>query len=130
MRKNFDVQQYWLAVLNQDADAIAAWFHSDAWVNWNNTNEHFSVEEFIKANCTYPGDWDGEVEKAVYTHDQVITALHVYPKDRSQSFHVTSFIRLLDGKIASIDEYWGDDGEPPKWRRDLKIGTKIKDTAL
>ena len=31
-----------------------------------------------------------------------------------------------DGKIASIDEYWGDDGEVPKWRLDMKIGMKIR----
>ena len=29
-------------------------------------------------------------------------------------------------KIASIDEYWGDDGETPKWRLDMEIGKRIR----
>ena len=94
--------------------------------NWHCSNEHFTVEEFIRANCEYPGDWDGEVEKTVMTDDMIITATRVYPKDRSASFHVTSFIKLKDDKIVAMDEYWADDGEAPKWRQDMKIERKIR----
>ena len=75
--------------------------------------------------CEYPGDWYGEVEKIVTTDDMIITATRVYPKDRSASFHVTSFIKLKDDKIVAMDEYWADDGEAPKWRQDMNIGRKI-----
>ena len=87
-----NLQQFWSAVLAQRADEIRKYFHADAYVNWHCSNEHFTVEEFIRANCEYPGDWDGEVEKIVTTDDMIITATRVYPKDRSASFHVTSFI--------------------------------------
>ena len=60
------------------------------------------------------------------TDDMIITATRVYPKDRSASFHVTSFIKLKDDKIVAMDEYWADDGEAPKWRQDMKIGRKIR----
>lgn len=123
---NMDIQKYWQAVLEQDREALADFFREDAWVNWHNTNEHFTVSEFIRANCDYPGQWDGEVERIVELEDQIITAVHVYPKDRSLSFHVVSFLRVRDGKIRSIDEYWGDDGQPPKWRQDLHIGRPIR----
>lgn len=63
------------------------------------------MEEFIRANFEYPSDWDGKVERIVATDDMIITATQVYPKDRSASFHVTSFIKQEDGKIAAIDEY-------------------------
>ena len=105
---------------------IREYFHADAHVNWHCSNEHFTVEEFIRANCDYPGDWDGEVEKIVTTDDMIITATRVYPKDRSASFHVTSFIKLKDDKIVAMDEYWADDGEAPKWRQDMNIGRKIE----
>jgi len=121
-----DVKQFWKDVLAQNADAIRTYFAPSAYVNWHNSNEHFTVEEFIRANCEYPGEWDGEVEKIVCTDDQIITATHVYTKDKSLSFHVASFIRVADGKIASIDEYWGDDTPAPRWRLDKHIGTKIK----
>lgn len=121
-----NIREFWDAVLRQDADAIRKYFHSDAWVNWHNTNEHFTPEEFIRANCEYPGDWNGRVEKVITTATHMITATHVFTKDGKLSFHVASFIRITDGKITSIDEYWGNDGAPPQWRQDKHIGSKIK----
>lgn len=95
-------------------------------MNWHNTNEHFTVEEFIRANCAYPGEWDGKVEQTITTPTHIITATHVYSKDGTRSFHVASLIRVADGKIASIDEYWGDDGDAPVWRQALHLGTTIQ----
>ena len=34
--------------------------------------------------------------------------------------------KLKDDKIVAMDEYWADDGEAPKWRQDMKIGSKIR----
>ncbi|MBQ8383286.1 MAG: nuclear transport factor 2 family protein [Clostridia bacterium] len=121
-----NVNAFWKAILAQDADKIRAYFHPDAYVNWHCTNEHFTVEEFIRANCEYPGNWDGVVERIVTACDIVITATHVYPKDRTASFHVTSFIKLKDDLIVSMDEYWADDGDAPQWRQEMKIGSKIQ----
>ncbi len=120
------IQEYWNAVLRQDAQAIRGYFQPQAYVNWHNTNEHFTVEEFIRANCEYPGQWGGEVERLLVCGAETITVTHVYSRDRSLSFHVTSFIHLDDDRIASIDEYWGDDGEAPQWRQELGIGTPIR----
>lgn len=100
-------------------------FHEDAYINWHNTNEHFTVEEFIRANCEYPGSWDGKIERLEQIGDLYITVVHVFTPDPKLSFHVTSFIQCKAGKIASIDEYWGDDGTAPQWRLDKKIGTPI-----
>lgn len=121
-----DIHKFWDAVLRQDADAIRPFFHPDARINWHCTNEQFTVEEFIRANCEYPGDWDGEIEKTVIAGDLIITATHVFSKDGAISFHSTSFIQIRGGKIALVDEYWGDDGPAPQWRQDMQIGTKIK----
>lgn len=122
----FPIHTFWRAVLEQDKLAIKSYFHSDAYVNWHNTNEHFTVDEFIRANCEYPGDWAGEIERTETLGDLMITVTHVHTKDASLSFHVTSFLRIHDEKITSIDEYWGDDGDAPAWRRKLKIGTAIR----
>lgn len=122
---DWDVKHYWNAVLRQDAEAIRTFFHPDAWINWHNTNEHFTLEEFIRANCEYPGDWNGTVERIITMDTQVITAAHVFSMDGRLSFHVVSFIRVEAGRIRSIDEYWGDDGLPPQWRQEKGIGTAI-----
>lgn len=121
-----NIHQYWADVLRQEADAIRTYFAHNAWVNWHNTNEHFTVEEFIRANCEYPGDWDGEIEQMIRTDTHIITATHVYTKDNKFHFHVTSFIRIEDGKITAIDEYWGDDGDAPQWRQEMHLGSPIK----
>ena len=113
------------AVLAQDEPAISNYFHADAYVNWHCSNEHFSVDEFIIANCEYPGDWDGTIERVERIGNLYITAVKVYPKDRSAYFHVVSFIRTENDKIVSMDEYWADDGNPPQWRLDKHIGTPI-----
>lgn len=121
-----DIVKFWNAVLLQDPQEIRKYFHQDAYINWHCTNEHFNVDEFIVANCEYPGSWDGVVERVEVMNDLIVTATLVYPKDGSASFHVTSFIRTEHEKIVSMDEYWADDGDAPQWRLDKHIGTTIK----
>lgn len=120
-----DIQSFWEAVLKQDAKRLTNFFASDAYINWHCTNEHFTVEEYIRANCEYPGEWDGEIQRIEKAGDVFITVVHVYTCDRSGSFHVVSFMQVRDGKILSLDEYWGDDGAAPQWRLEKQIGTDI-----
>lgn len=122
-----DIYKFWKDVLEQNADAIKDYFDKNAYINWHCTNEHFNVDEFIIANCEYPGNWDGEVERVEKINDLFITVTHVYSEDRTLSFHVTSFIKVIDDKIAAADEYWADDGMAPDWRLDRQIGKAIKD---
>lgn len=121
-----DVCSFFKAVLAQDEQAIRNYFHEDAYVNWHCTNEHFNVDEFIVANCEYPGEWDGIVERIEVLGDLYITAAKVYSKDRSAFFHVVSFMKTANDKIVSMDEYWADDGNPPQWRLDKHIGKAIQ----
>lgn len=121
-----NIHNYWSAVLDQNAEAMRSFFHPDARINWHNTNESFTAEEFIRVNCDYPGSWAGEIEKTVTTDNQIITAVHVHTRDSRAHFHVTSFLTIQDGQIRSMDEYWGEDGSVPQWRRELGIGRPIK----
>ena len=120
-----NVYAFFHAVWDQDAETLASFFAPDAYVNWHCTNEHFTAAEFIRANCEYPGEWDGEIERIEALGDLTIAAAHVYTKDRGLSFHAVSFIRAREGKIISLDEYWGDDGPAPQWRLDKQIGAPI-----
>ena len=121
-----NIYKFWKDVLEQNADAIRDYFDKNAYINWHCTNEHFNVDEFIIANCEYPGRWDGEVERVEIINDIFITVTHVYSMNRTLSFHVTSFIKVVDDKIVGIDEYWADDDAPPEWRSDKHIGKAIK----
>lgn len=125
-KDNVNIHDFWKVTLSQDANAMRHYFDKGAYIRWHNTNEQFSVDEFIIANCEYPDNWDGEVERVEKIDDLLITVTHVYAVNKPLSFHVTSFIQTRDDKIISIDEYWGDDGEAPKWRLDKHIGKEIK----
>lgn len=121
-----NIYEYWKDTFAQNAEMMRKYFHDSAYINWHNTNEHFTVEEFIRANCEYPDKWDGEVERVEKTGDLLITATHVFAVNKPLSFHAVSFIRLKDDKIIAIDEYWGDDGAAPQWRLEKHIGQRIK----
>ena len=119
-----NIQDFLNAVLKQDAERLRTYFSDSAYINWHCTNEHFTVEEYIQANCEYPGTWDGTIERIEQIGDLIITAVNVYSVDRTSSFHVVSFIKLKDDKIIAMDEYWGDDGSPPQWRLAKRLGRK------
>ena len=120
-----NIYKFWNDILEQNADAIRGYFDKNAYINWHCTNEQFNVDEFIIANCEYPGSWNGNVERVEKINDIFVTATHVYSQNQELSFHVTSFIKVVDDKIAAMDEYWADDGIPPKWRLDKQIGKAL-----
>ena len=120
------ILDFWQDVANQNAKNLQSYFLSNATIRWHNTNEQFSVEEYIRANCEYPGDWYGEVERIELVENLGITATRVWLSDNSASFHATSFYEFVENKIISLNEYWGDDGVAPQWRLDKKIGKPIK----
>ncbi|MDO4690094.1 MAG: nuclear transport factor 2 family protein [Fusobacterium sp.] len=120
-----NIRKYWRAIIERNAEEISNYFKDTAIIRWHNTNEQFTLEEFIKVNCEYPSNWDCEVERIEEIADLIITVTRVFATNSSVSVHATSFLRIEGEKIASLDEYWSDDGEAPKWRLDLKIGRRI-----
>lgn len=122
---DFQAKDFWRDVLAQDRAALPRWFAPGARVNWHCTNERFTAAEFVRANCDYPGQWDGQVERELWAGDTLVTVTRVFSKTGAPSFHVTSIFRLEDGRIARMDEYWADDGPPPLWRQEMGLGEKI-----
>ena len=63
MDKRDLVREFWREVAAQNEVSLRSYFSPDAIINWHNTNETFSVDEFIIANCEYPGNgmvrWKG-----------------------------------------------------------------------
>ena len=119
------VTAFWRDVAAQDRQALEAYFAPGAAVFWHNTNERFSAEEYIRANCEYPGEWRGEVERVELAGEAAISVVRVWLDDDSASFHAVSFFTFTGGVISRLDEYWGDDGEAPEWRRKLGLGSAI-----
>ncbi len=110
---------FWGAVLRQDAAALPGYFAENAVVRWPNTAERFTAAGYIRVNCAYPGTWHGTVVRAEPIPGGVVTATAV-ESGEGEAFHAVSFFTFDDaGRITALEEYWGDDGQPPAWRRAL-----------
>ena len=127
MEKKALMAAFWRDATEQNAAGLRRYFAEDAVIRWHNTNELFNLEEYIIANCEYPGTWTGEIERLIEADaDTVITVVRVHDPEDDVSVHATSFLRFSDEKIVEMDEYWGNDGQIPKWRQAKKIGHQIK----
>ena len=125
--KSKTVQSFWFDVAKQNTSGLKEYFTQNAVINWHNTNERFTVEEYIIANCEYPGCWNGKVERFEILDNLVITVAKVWTADETMVLHATSFFEFTNDKITVLNEYWGDDGTAPQWRLDKHIGKPIKD---
>ena len=121
-----NVEQFFFDVVNQNRDALVNYFNDDALIYWHVSNEVFNVNEYIKVNCDYPGEWIGEIETVENTPDGYVLAARVYSPDKSQNYHVVSFVKVKDEKIFRLDEYWSTDEDSPSWRKQMQIGKKIR----
>lgn len=113
------------AVISKNREDLLTFFDKNAIIYWHVSNELFTVDEYIKVNCDYPGDYDKEIEIIKETNDGYVVALRVFDLENKKSHHVTSFIHLKDDKIIRLDEYWAEDSDSPGWRKQMHIGKKI-----
>lgn len=120
-----DINAFWQDIITQNREKLYAYFCDDAVIRWYCTNEQFTVSEYIQANCEYPGKWKGKIERLEESDRQITLVGKVQSEDGNIVCHVVSFIKLQDGKVAEMDEYWADDGEAPDWRKKLGIGKPI-----
>lgn len=103
------INQYWVYITTQNERELEKFFHKDACIRWHNTNEQFNVSEFIRANCDYPGTWNGEIERIEQIENTIITVTRVW--NNEISFHVTSFFGIECGKI----KIWMNTGVMMVW---------------
>ena len=121
-----DLKAFWKDIISQNSERLSCYFCEDAVVRWHCTNERFTVDEYVRVNCDYPGNWCGDIERVEEYGDTIVLVGKVYPPDKSASYHVVSFIRVREGKISEMDEYWSDDGDAPEWRKEMGIGKPIQ----
>lgn len=96
----------WNDMDKQEWENIYEYFHNDAIINWNNTNERFDVRDFVRANAQYPGQWSIKVERLESIENLVISVVKVNLKDDDLAFHATSFFEFRNDKIKILNEYW------------------------
>ena len=110
------VENFWRDMDAQRWGELPAYFADDARIDWPNTDEQFDVAGFAEVNHNYPGNWSITIRKLLCADDDTIVSV-VQVQDGETSFHATSFFKFREGKIVSLDEYWGQDEPPPEWRK-------------
>ena len=120
----FNLGQFIQAVVKQNADDLRSFFTPEAIICWHDSNEELTLDEYIRANCEYPGEWEGEIQRV----DKIEGGLVLVTKiSSSESAHyVTAFVKLTGDRISRLDEYYSDCNEAPEWRKEMKIGKKIR----
>lgn len=127
MERHTLLEQYWEAVATQNEKTLGSFFTENGKIQWQNTNESFSVSEYIRANCEYPGNWKAEIKTVeVISEARYVTTTVVESTEEPLAFYVVSFFQFVDNKICKLDEYWGENSEPPQWRKDKHIGSAIE----
>lgn len=124
----FDAKKFISAVAIQDAHALQTYFAPNAVICRHCSNEQFTVAEYIRANCEYPGSWNGEIRRVDKTHDGVVIVAKIFSAD--MAVFVTSFATLEEGKITRLDEYYSICEEIPQWRQNMKIGKPIQNERI
>jgi len=123
----FDPNKFLQDVVSKKAETIRGYFAEGAVICWHDSNEQFTLDEFIKANCEYPSIWRCEIERIEkFEKGFVVAAQMDHPQD---GFYVkyVSFIELnSDEKVQRLDEYFVAIEEIPQWRRDMNVGRSIK----
>ena len=84
-----DIKAFWNDVITQNRFTLPSYFCEDAVICWHCTNEKFTVDEYIRANCDYPGKWHGEVER-IEQFDSKHCNLRFYVISRHQACPVRS----------------------------------------
>ena len=132
MPDDFDIHSFFDAVIRQDAERLRHFFEPDALIFWANANEQFTVGEYIRANCKYPGERSGGIEDfdIIKGYEKKIIFVARTRNSDGAEARTVSFIVFGDTEnelIQYLTEYWSDIGEPPEWRKNLNIGIRYKD---
>ena len=123
MTRDETIRALWRDVAAQN-EAMGDHFTADAVILWPNTGERFTVPEFVRANREYPGQWEAQVERI--DPEGGFSVARVWSPEGA-AFRAVSFYRWRGGKICRLEEYWGDVGPAPDWRRALGLGRPIRE---
>ena len=108
---------FWKAVDARAWDRVRDLLGPDVVVTWPQSGERFGRREFLAVNEEYPGDWRVRVVHAVGTENGAVTEVDVDIDGRVD--RAVSLLRVEDGRIVEIREYWPDPFPVPEWRTRL-----------
>ena len=138
MPDNFDIHKFFDAVIKKDAEKLRTFFEPHASIFFGNTNEHFTVDEYIRVTCESPGELHGRIDDFFvnkgHKHDLKMVFEALVRNADNITMSLVIFIAFdtysEDERIEYLTEYWCDIGEPPEWRKKMNIGKRYSDEDL
>ena len=93
-------------------EAVRDLLSDDFVADWPQTCERIrGPENFIALNANYPGKWRCQVERIVVQGDVVVSVVEI--SDGSHRLYAVSLFTVVEGRIRTAREFFGDVGEPP-----------------
>ncbi len=126
MEKIETVTRLWNDIGSQYWSKLTRYFTETAVIEWPNTNEYFTPEEWKTANEQYPGKWNTEIKSRFTNVDTVITVTLISNDADDLSLYATSFFQFKDDRIVYLTEYFSENVLPPAWRTALCISEIVK----
>ncbi len=119
------VRDYWVYLSEQKFHEAGALMAKNAIVKEPNTREiYVNAQDYVRLNEEYPGNWKASIEKLVSIDDLVISVVKLEDSEQQISMYATSFFIVKDELITELEQYWGDNGEPPDWRIEKSLAKR------
>jgi ketosteroid isomerase-like protein len=107
------VREFWRRMATNDFDAVSAVLADDFVLEWPQSRERIrGVANFAQMNREYPahGPWRFTLHRLVADGGSVVS--HVSVTDGVQQGEAISFFGVVDGRIATLVEFWPEAFEP------------------
>lgn len=113
------VRALFAAIEARDWAAARALLHADLQARWWTSGERFhGADAFVEVQASYPEGWHIHLVELAHLQDGRVLCI-VRVDHPPQRFFATSLLRVDNGLVAGIDEYWATAEEPPAWREAL-----------
>lgn len=93
----------------RDYDHAGTRLTHDSVVDWPDSHERMTRDQWIQVNAEYPGDWAAVREQVVATDTVVVSVTRVFARTSSGPvLFVVSFFQFQAAGICGLTEYWSD----------------------
>jgi len=103
------VRKFWSLMATNDFHSVTAVLDDGFVMDWPQSNERIrGPANFARMNAEYPtsAPWSFRINRLIAAGTSVVTQVSV--SNGIQSAEPISFFTVVNGKIASLTEYWPD----------------------
>ncbi len=119
------VRRLLAAFQSRDWATARAQLHADLEATWWTSGERFQgADAFIEVQARYPEGWTLRLIELAHLQDGRVMAV-VRVDHPPHTYFATSLMRVDDGLIVGIEEFWATVEAPPAWRDALPGRTRF-----